>query len=75
MFILLNFHPGIIRLKSVSEISAGQLLLTAADGTIASEEGEVCMGNMTAAGYFADLSASRDGLLSQTDLISNLIYL
>ena len=56
-------------MKSVSEISAGQLLLTAADATIASEEGEVCMGNVTAAGYFADLSASRDGLISRTYLI------
>ena len=55
----MNCHPGIIPVTSVSEISAGQLLLGAAAGaTTASEEGEVCIGNMTAAGYLADLSAS-----------------
>ena len=54
----MNCHPGIIPVTSVSEISAGQLLLGAAAGaTIASEEGEVCIGNMPA-GYLADLSAS-----------------
>ena len=56
----MNCLPG-IRATSVSEISAGQLLLLAAeaaDATMASEEGEVGMvGNMTA-GYFADLSAT-----------------
>ena len=46
-------------MTSVSEISEGQLLLGPADATIASEEGEICMGNMTT-GYFADLSATSE---------------
>ena len=71
----MNCLPG-IRATSVSEISAGQLLLLAAeaaDATMASEEGEVGMaGNMTA-GYFADLSAtSEDNVAAPPPRLSRL---
>merc|ERR1719373_1185183 len=64
-------NPGIIRMTSVSEISEGQLLLGPADATIASEEGEICMGNMTT-GYFADLSATSEDNSSVPPRLSRL---
>ena len=70
----MNCLPG-IRATSVSEISAGQLLLLAAeaaDATMASEEGEVGMaGNMTA-GYFADLSATSEDNVAAPPRLSRL---
>ena len=58
-------------MTSVSEISEGQLLLGPADATIASEEGEICMGNMTT-GYFADLSATSEDNSSVPPRLSRL---